>query len=501
MVTLNKIKKSVLSIVSYGIIARVLTFFKGILLAYYIGSNYEMDSYLVAFSLTMLLTKIISEGLTISLVPKLQESHRKEGLDGRNRLANNMINSFSLLSLTLILIGFIIAPLAIKAHGPGLVGEEFLRGVKLFRIGIFIVTFEFIRAILLGYLQSLHRFKAGPKSGVANPLIYIIYLVALSKYFGLEGLMIAGIIAIIAQIYIVYKACLKDGYKYKFYIALRDKQFTGTLTFLLPVMINIVINEIILTVNKTMGSVLEKGTIAQLNYANDIITLIVGIFIAAFVIAIYPILAENYDDNEYKNLKQTINDSLKIIALIAISVAIILITLSVPIVRLFYERGDFGYDATIITAGFLRYYAIGIIGTSMILLLIRIFYAIRDLKSPIIFGIMSLVMNVILNYLLIKIIGAKGIALGTSLSVIITAIYGICSLNFKLKFILWKDMFMKLCKYILAGIIMALIITIIYTLLSGVFGNTLIGNLVLILISALPGIAIFGRIIWRIERQ
>lgn len=496
MLTIDRIKKSVYNIISFGIVARVLIFLKGILLAYYIGANYKTDTYLIAFSATMLVTKIISDGLTISLVPTLQEVNRRDGLKGRNELTNNMINSFILISLGLIIIGLIIAPFVIKILGPGFVGEDFLEAVKLYRIGIFIMTFDFIRAILVGYLQSLQRFKAGPKSGVVNPAIYIIYLVTISKFFGLEGLMIIGIIATIGQIYVVYKGCAKEGYKYKFYILLKDRQLIRVITFLLPIMISVGINEIIAAVDNAMGSVLEKGTIAQLNYANNIITLIVGIFIVAIVTAIYPILAESYNNYNDKDLKQSINYSMKIITLLAIPTTIILITLGVPIVKLFYERGAFGVEATINTAELLRYYSIGVFGTSMILLLTRAFYAIHDLKTPVIFGMMALISNVIFNYIFMRVIGAKGIALGTSLSVLITSFYGIFKLNRQLRFISWHEIFIKLFKLILAGIIMGFVITILYSNLNGVLGSTFIGNLILVILSALLGVASFSGVIW-----
>lgn len=496
MLTINRIKKSVYNIISFGIVARVLIFLKGILLAYYIGANYEKDTYLLAFSATMLLTKIISDGLTISLVPTLQEVNKRDGLKGRNELTNNLINSFILISLGLIIIGLIIAPIVIKILGPGFAGEEFLEAVKLYRIGIFIMTFDFIRAILVGYLQSLHRFKAGPKSGVVNPMIYIIYLVTISKYFGLEGLMIIGIVATIGQVYVVYKGCARDDYEYKFYMSLKDRQLIRVITFLLPIMISVGINQIIAAVDNAMGSVLEKGTIAQLNYANDIITLIVGIFIVAIVTAIYPILAESYNNYKDNDLKQSINYSIRIITLIAIPTSIILITLAVPIVKLFYERGAFGVEATINTAALLRYYSIGVIGTSMILLLTRAFYAIHDLKTPVIFGVMALIGNVIFNYIFMKIIGARGIALGTSLSVLITSFYGIFKLNTKVKFISWQEMFIKLFKLVLAGIIMVSVIAIMYSNLNIILGSTFVGNLFLVLVAGALGIASFSGVVW-----
>lgn len=496
MLTIKSIKQSVYDIISFGIVARILNFFKGILLAYYIGANYKTDTYLIAFSATMLLTKIIADGLTISLVPTFQEIDRRDGQKGRNEFANNMINCFIVISIALIILGMILAPAIIKILGPGFKGDDLREAVKLFRIGLPIITFHFIRAIFGGYLQSLHKFKSGAKSGVINAIIYIIYLVTISKYFGLEGLMVAGVISVIGQVYIMYKGSIKAGYKYKYYISFKDRQVYRVFTFLLPIIVSIGINEIIGAVDNAMGSVLEKGTIAELNYANSIISLIVGLFIVAIVTAIYPILAENYNKYEDDDLKQSINYSIRLIFLIAIPTTIILITLAVPIVKLFYERGAFGITATINTAELLRYYSIGIIGTSLILLLTRVFYAIHDLNTPVKLLMMALISNIIFNYILMRLIGAKGIALGTAFSVLLTSAYGIFKLNWKISFIPWDDIFIRLFKYFIAGVIMTSVVTIIYSNLNGVLGSTFAGNLILVILSAFMGVASFSGVVW-----
>lgn len=496
MLTINKIKQSVYNMISFGIVARILIFLKGIFLAFYVGANYETDTYLIAFSATMFFTKIMADGLTIALVPALQEIDRRDGLKGRNEFVNNMINSSIVISLGLIVIGLVLAPLFIKILGPGFKGDEFKEAVKLYRIGIPIITFELIRSIFGGYLQSLHKFKAGPKAGVVNPLVYVIYLTTISRHFGLEGLMVAGVVAAMAQVYTMYDGCAKLGYEYKYYILFKDRQLYRVITFLIPIMMSIGINQMIVSIDSAMGSVLEKGTIARLNYANNIITFIVGLFVVAVVSAIFPVLAESYNNNESEELKQSINYSIKMITFIAIPISIILIVLAVPMVKLFYERGAFGIEATIQTAELLRYYSMGIIGTSMILLLTRAFYAIHDLKTPMIFGAMALIGNIIFNFVFMKLIGARGIALGTSLSVVITAAYGIIKLNLLTNFATWAELTKRLFKNIMAGVIMASVVTIIYTNLSSALGYTFMGNLTLVILSAFAGTISYAGIVW-----
>lgn len=496
MLTLDRIKKPIKDIVSFGLVARVLTIFKAVLIAFFIGANYRADIYLVAFSATMIVTKVIADGVTVTLVPTLQEIDKRDGLRGRNEFTNNIVNTLILLSILLMALGLIFAPLIIKAMGPGFEGIDFTRAIKLFRLGLPIMTFHFIRAIGGGYLQSIHKFKSGAKAGIINPVIYIIYLLTFSHRFGIEGLMVAGVLAAMGQAYTLYKGCVNAGYKYEYYILLKDRTLIRVFTFLLPIMVGIGINEINAAVDNAVGSILEPGTIAQLNYANDIITLLVGIFIVAIITAIFPILAESFNKDKMDDLNQSLNFSFKMLILIAIPTTIILITLAQPIVKLFYERGEFGVANTIITANLLIYYSVGIVGTSLVLLLARIFYAIKDTNTPLILGVIALGTNIILNIILVRFIGARGIAISTSISVLITSMYGIFKLDSKLNFISWKQVFYKLLKLAVATAIMILVIFIIKSNLYIIFSNTFMGNLFFVTISSVIASAAFGSVLY-----
>ncbi len=56
MMSFHTIKKQTKVLVTFGLWARLLNFFKGILIAFFIGANLGVDTYLVAFS-------ALSEGL------------------------------------------------------------------------------------------------------------------------------------------------------------------------------------------------------------------------------------------------------------------------------------------------------------------------------------------------------------------------------------------------------------------------------------------------------
>ena len=134
---------------------------------------------------------------------------------------------------------------------------------------------------------------------------------------------------------------------------------------------------------------------------------------------IYPIFSRLSNDEDSSEFKDIIRKSLNIVILIIIPVSVGAIVLANPIVKILFERGKFDSNATIMTAQALRCYAIGISASGITTILNRIFYSMKDTKTPMINGVISIVVNIIFNLILINFIGHMGLALATSISALV----------------------------------------------------------------------------------
>ena len=492
MIGFKRIRKNVYILIGHGIVARALSFLQPILIAFYIGTSMSTDTYFLAFTASMLLTKIITDGLLLSLIPIYQQIDKRDGMKGRVEFTNNVLNTYASLGIVLAIIGILSAPWIIRIMGPGFGEEEFAQTVRLFRIGVPIIIFDFIRVIGSAYLQSIHAFKAGARSGIVYNLVFIIYLLFFSPYFGVEGLMVAGIIAVISQAIILWKPVFKGGYKYKPHILLKDRLLIRLNTFMFPILLGVGINEVNLVVDNAVGSTLETGTIAELNYANDTITFFIMLIIVSLVTAIFPVLSQRFRDDNSETLRKSFNYSIKLMVIVSLPLAILLMTMAEPIIRLFYQRGMFTYEDTLQTASILRYYSPAIIGMSLLTLLNRIFYAVHSLFTPVVVGLIGLVLNAVLSIIFAQTLGAKGLALGTSISVIIIAIYALVQLHLGYKVFHFKDTMAKITKIIFAGILMATVILFINHDFARFLEVSNLGNMFLVVISAVLGVGIYS---------
>jgi len=98
-----------------------------------------------------------------------------------------------------------------------------------------------------------------------------------------------------------------------------------------------------------------------------------------------------------------------------------LIALSTPIIRLIFERRAFTAVDTAATAAALQFYSIGLIGYSVVRIASPTFYALDESRTPVKVSIASVLVNAALNIALVRVMGYRGLALGTSIAALVNA--------------------------------------------------------------------------------
>ena len=91
------------------------------------------------------------------------------------------------------------------------------------------------------------------------------------------------------------------------------------------------------------------------------------------------------------------------------------IVLSREIVAALYQTGRFTAEATMLVASVLAAYGVGLVGQATVKLFASGFYAMRDTRTPVKIAAFSLVISTSLAWVLMRWLGAPGIALGSSI--------------------------------------------------------------------------------------
>ena len=79
-----------------------------------------------------------------------------------------------------------------------------------------------------------------------------------------------------------------------------------------------------------------------------------------------------------------------------------------PIVAVIFEHGEFTAADTVATAAALQFYAIGLVGYSVVRIISPTFYALGRSRVPVMVSALSVLVNVALNVTLVRFIGYRG---------------------------------------------------------------------------------------------
>jgi putative peptidoglycan lipid II flippase len=98
-----------------------------------------------------------------------------------------------------------------------------------------------------------------------------------------------------------------------------------------------------------------------------------------------------------------------------------LVALANPIVALLLQRGKFTPHDTAATALALMFYAPGLIGYSAVKIASPSFYSLRDSRTPVTVSVLAVLVNLGINLMLVRVMGYRGLALGTAIAAIFNA--------------------------------------------------------------------------------
>jgi putative peptidoglycan lipid II flippase len=219
----------------------------------------------------------------------------------------------------------------------------------------------------------------------------------------------------------------------------------------------------------------------------------------AVVTVLYPILAQEVNKPNFGKLKEMIIKSVNVIILICIPATVGLIVLAKPIVKLAFERGEFDGIATVMTSGALIFYAVGIVGVALRMIFDRVYFSMQDTKTPMVNGIIAVIINIVLNLILIRYMQHKGLALATSISMTIAS--GLLLYGLRKKLGAFGFMQSVICgiKAGIAAIVMGVAVFFIYSWSSVFFGIGTLNEIFALFTAVGVGVIIYAVLIYLLK--
>lgn len=441
------------------IISRILGYLRDVVIYAKFGQNRITDAYNAAFSIPDFLYMLLVGGaLSSAFIPVFSSYIATDKEKDAWEVASIIFNFIMILMVCGVVFGIIFTPQLITLLVPGFTGEAFDLTVFLTRIMFLQAFFMGLSGISVGILNSHKHFTAPAIGSVLYNLGIIIVGLILSPFIGIVGFSIGVVAGAIMNFGVQLPVLLKKGLRYKFSFNLRHPGVQKIFALMFPVLIGLSVAHFNLFVNQNLASTLEPGIVAALRTGQRLMQLPIGVFAIAIAVAIFPTLTRNVAREEMKQFKENTSMGVRAVIFVTLPAAVGLIALRIPLIRLLFEQGLFTHANTLATAHALYYYSIGLFAYSAIQVLNRAFYALQDTKTPVAAGILTIALNIWLNFVLLDILGHGGLALAYSLAGIFNMIALLVILRLKIGGIDGRKMFFSFVQSVFASIVMGLLL-------------------------------------------
>jgi putative peptidoglycan lipid II flippase len=390
----------------------------------------EMDAFHVAFRIPNLLRDLFAEGaMTAAFVPTFTRTLTTEGRDAAWRLGNLVINALLIITGSIVVVGILFASPITHAFAPWFADTpgKLELTTELTRIMLPFLATVAVAVAMMGMLNSLRRFfipALSPAMFNVATILCAFTLVPAMPQFGLRPIVaiaVGTILGGIGQIALQWPVLRREGFRYQPIIDFKDPKLLEVLRLMGPGTLGLAAVQINVFVNTYLATSQQQGSVSWLNYAFRLMYLPIGLFGVSIATAALPDIARRANEGDTAGMQRTISSALRMMLMLNVPATIGLIALAQPIVALLLERGNFRPYDTTATAAALIFYSPGLLGYSAVKIASPSFYSLRDSRTPVIVSVIAVLINLTINLILVRVMGYRGLALGTALAALVNA--------------------------------------------------------------------------------
>jgi putative peptidoglycan lipid II flippase len=389
----------------------------------YFGTSGAMSAFTLAFQVPNLIRALVADAaLSSAFVPVfselLENKRRRDALHLATALAGLLLLALGTLTILFILLAPVIMPL--------FTGSESTPALDDLTVGLSQVLFPIVvllglNGLVVGILNAHEHFTIPALAPLVWNVVIIAGLVGLTPLFEGDEQLYGYAIGVLAGTAVQLLMCLPQlrstGYPLKFSFDFRrDPRVKQVLLLMLPVSLGLGLINVSLLINSTIGFLVSEEAPTAIDAAFRLYMLPQGMFSVAVATVLFPALSRLATRRDHAGLQALIGTGMRQIGLLLIPSAAAFAALATPIVRLVYERGEFGAESTSQVSEALFWFSFSLPFSGITLLLTRSFFSLQRPWIPTQLALWSLAVNAIVSLALYEPLGIGGIVIGTLMS-------------------------------------------------------------------------------------
>lgn len=435
------------------ILGKLLGFGRETLIAAYYGATAETDAFFFAQSMPAMIFPAVCNSLSTAFLSLYVKRTTEMGEENGERYASRMLLSTSLLGIVLSGIGVLLVPLLVPLMAPGFSDEQLMLAIYLSQLNMGAFILGIPQYMLSAILNAKHLFIGSQVASLFYNATIIFLTLILGRGQNMVILTLVVILGLGMQLGVLVLCCI-GHFRPSFQLFGYRKDIFQLLRMALPILLGNSVIQINTIVDKALSSTLPDGSLSALSYGNTLSFFVTSVFITSLSTVLYPTLTTDAAKGDLKQYGKTLLNSLHGLTLILIPISCISLLDAEDIVDTVYAHGSFDQTAVAYTSVVLACYAPMFLFSGIREVLTRGFFAMQDTKTPMRNSAIGVCCNILFSLLFVRWLGLAGIALGTTLSALTTAVLLLSDAKKQLPSFPLFSYFQKLLHSLTAGAIM-----------------------------------------------
>ncbi|MBI5772326.1 MAG: murein biosynthesis integral membrane protein MurJ [Verrucomicrobia bacterium] len=403
--------------------SRVLGMVREMVYSAFMGDTWVAGAFMLAFTIPNLFRRLLGEGaLTAAFIPVFKEKEKTAGDAEMWRAANAVLTGLMLATAaaTLLVVAGISAALWLHRFE-----DEMRLMLELLRWMFPYLLFVCPAAVFIGMLNSRGHFFLPALGPVLLNVVMIASVLWLAPQFGMKldtqifALAVGVLVAGAAQAFYQLPALRREGFRFEWVSPRGNETVQRVARQLVPAALGVAAFQLNVVVTQGFAFAVDPQIVASFNYAVRLMELPQGVFGISLATYLLPTLAGLAAEKKFDDFCGTLRHGIGHLVFVNLLASILLVLLAEPIVRLLFERGRFGPDATGRAALALACLAPGLLAFSLVNVLSRAFYALGDVRTPMRISVFCLGANALLALLLVVPLRQGGLGVANTMSAVL----------------------------------------------------------------------------------
>lgn len=490
-----------------SLLSRVTGFIRQILLAAVLGSTLVADGYNVARTLPNQIYELLLGGaLTSVFVPLLVRAQARDE-DGGEVYAQRLLTLTTIVLAAASVLAVVIAPLLVWVQNIGPDRPHYVLTTVLAALLLPGILFYGIGALLGAILNSRGLYAAPAWAPVLNNLVVIVVSIALIymgngeaptvDVFSTDQILVLGLgttFGIVVQTVALWPAMRKAGFRWKWRMQWRGVGLSEVAGLGMWVVGYVAISQIGVVVTTRLAQAVPGGY-TEFTIANLLFQTAYGVLGVSILTALMPRLSRAAAAGDIPMVKEYLATGTRLSAIVLLPATTGLLLLGIPMTLLFFDVGAFAANDASDVGIALAASGFGLLPFAIVMLQLRVFYAVKDGKTPTLINVgvvgVKVVLSIISAYLPASLL-VDGLTVANSASFVVGMVLGDYLLRRSFGPLGNRAVYAALGKIFAASLIAMVIALPVYLGVGLLFGDT--GKpaiLLAIIVTSVVGIAVY----------